>query len=85
MSNDRRPVIKVLHRKTWRRNSYYKDSEETQIANISEASKDDDEHNSAIDKNNIHYDGKQDEDVKEYTNGDEYDEEEYSDYCGCLF
>ena len=59
----------------WRRKSDYKDTEETQISNISEASKDDDEHNSAIDKTDIHYEGKQDED----------DEEEYSDDGGCLF
>ena len=63
-SNDRRPVSRVPHGKMWWRKSYYKDSEETKISNISEASKDDDEHNSAIDKNDIHYEGKQDEDVK---------------------
>ena len=57
----------------WRRKSDYKVSEEKQISNISEVSKDDDEHNSAIDKNDIHYEGKQGEDVKEYTDGDEYD------------
>ena len=51
----------------WKIKSDYKDSEETQISNISE---DDVEHN----KNGIHFVGKQDEDVKEYTNGDEDDE-----------
>ena len=64
----------------WRRKLDYKDSEETQISNISEVSKDDDdENNSAIDKNDIHYEGNQDEDVKEYTDGDE------DDNGGCLF
>ena len=38
--------------------------EEINISNISEVSKDDDEHNSAIDKNEIHYEEKQDGDVK---------------------
>ena len=33
-------------------------------SNISEVSKDDNEHNSAIDKNDIHYEEKKDEDVK---------------------
>ena len=71
----------------WRRNSDYKDLKETQISNISEVSKDDDELNSIIDKNNIHYEGKQDRDVKEYTDEDEYegDEEGYSDDCVILF
>ena len=66
---------------------YYKDSEETQISNISEVSKDDDEHNSVIDKNDIHYEEKQHGDVKEYTDEDEDegDEEGYSDDCGILF
>ena len=63
----------------WRRKPDYKDSEETQVSNITEVSKDDDGNNSAIDKNDIHYEGKQDEDVKEYTNGDE------DNNGGCLF
>ena len=41
------------------------------------------EHNSAIDKIDIHYEETQDWDVKEYT--DEGDEEGYSDDCGILF
>ena len=62
-------------------------SEETKISNISEVSKDDDEHNSAINKNDIHYEEKKDRYVKEYTDEDEYegDEEGYSDDYGILF
>ena len=59
-----------------------------QFPNISEVSKDDgDEHNSAIDKNDIHFEENQDEDVKEYTNEDEDEgyEEGYSDDCGIIF
>ena len=41
--------------------------------------------NSKHNKNDIHYVGKQDRDVKEYTDGDEDDEEEYNDGGGCLF
>ena len=68
------------------RKTNYKVSKERQISNISEVSKDDDEHNSAINISGIRYEGKQDEDVKEYTDEDEYegDEEGYSD-CGILF
>ena len=51
-------------------------SEETKIPSINEVSKDD----SVVNKNNIHYDEKQDEDAKEYINGD--DEEEYNDDGG---
>ena len=61
----------------WRRKPDYKDSEETQISNISKASKDDDEKNNAIDKNVIHSQGKQDEYVNQYTNGDKYDNGRY--------
>ena len=56
----------VPHGNMWRRKPDYKDSEETQISNISEVSKDDDECNSAIDKNSIQNEGKQDEYLKEY-------------------
>ena len=58
-----------------------------QLSNISEVSKDDDEHNSAINKNDIHYEEKQDGDVKEYTDEDEDegDEEGYSNDCGIIF
>ena len=61
----------------WRRKEDSKYIEEIKISNISEVSKDDDEHNSSIDKNDIHYEEKQDE----Y----ECDEEGYSDDCGILF
>ena len=79
-------VSKTHHGKIWKKKSDYEDSEETQISNISEVSKDYNEHNSAIDKNDIHYEENQDGDVKEYTDEDEYegDEEGYSD-CGILF
>ena len=73
------------HGKVWRKKLDYENSTETQISNISEASKDDDEHNSAINKNDIHYKENQDGDVKEYTDEDEGDEEGYSDDCGILF
>ena len=63
-SNDRRPISRVPHGKMWRIKSHQNDSEETQISNINEVSKDDDEHNSAINKNDIHYEEKQDGDVK---------------------
>ena len=42
-------------------------------SNINEVSKNYDEHNSTIDKNEIHYEVMQDEDLKDYTNRDEYD------------
>ena len=59
-SNDRRLVSRVPHGlKMWRKKSNYKDSEETQISNISEVSNDDDEHNSSINKDDIHYEEKQ--------------------------
>ena len=63
----------VPHGRMWKKKQDYKDSEETQISNISKASKDDDEQNNAIDKNDIHSEGKQDEDVNKYTNGDKDD------------
>ena len=69
----------------WRKKSDSKKLEETQISNINEVSKDDDEHNSAIDKNDIHYEEKQDGYVREYINEDEGDEEGYSDDCGIIF
>ena len=78
-SNDRRPVSRVPHGKMWRRKLDYKDSEETKITSINEVSKDD----SVVDKNDIHYDEKKNEDVKEHTNVYEDDEEEYNG--GCLF
>ena len=69
----------------WRRKEDSKDIEEIEIANISEVSKDDDEHNSAIDKNDNYYEENQDGKVKEYINKDEGDEEGYSDHCGIIF
>ena len=54
----------------WRRKEDSKDIEEIKISNISEVSKDDDEHNSAINKNEDEGEG---------------DEEVYSDDCGILF
>ena len=77
--DDKGQVRRIPHGKTWRKNLYYKNSKEKQISNISEVSKDDDEHNSAIDKKDIHYEEKQDGNVKEYTYKDEGDEEGYSD------
>ena len=79
--------IRTPHGNMWNKNSDYKDLEETQISNIIEVSKDDNEYNSSIDKNEIHYEEKQDGDVKEYTDEDkdEDDEERYSDDCGIIF
>ena len=51
--------------------------EETNITSISEASKYDDEKNISIDKNDIHYEGKKDEYVNQYTNGDKDDNGRY--------
>ena len=50
----------------------YKDFKETKIPSIIWVSKDD----SVVYKNDFHYDEKKDEDVKEYTDGD--DEEVYN-------
>ena len=47
----------VPHGNMWRRKSDDKDSKETKIPSINEVSKDD----SVVDKNDIHYDEKQDE------------------------
>ena len=49
----------------WRRKADSKDEEETKISNIKEVSQDDVKHNSVVDKNNIHYNGKHDEDIEE--------------------
>ena len=87
IEDDKGQVIRIPHGKIWRKNLDYENSEETQISNISEVYKDDDQHNNAINKNEIHYEGKQDGDVKEYTDEDkdEGNEEGYSDDCGILF
>ena len=58
--------------------------EEIKISNINEVSKDDHEHNYAIDKKGFHYKEKQDGDVKGYTDKNEGDEEECSDECGIV-
>ena len=53
--------------------------EATNISNIKEVSQDDEEYNSVVDNNEIHYDGRKDENIKEHTDGNEYDEEEVGD------
>ena len=68
--DDKGKVSRIPHGRISRNNSDYENSEETQISNISEVSKDDDEHNSAINKNEDEGEG---------------DEEVYSDDCGILF
>ena len=80
-------VSRIPHGKIWTKKSDYDNSEETQISNINEVSKDNDENISAIDKNDIHYEKKKYGDVKEYTDEDEDegDEEGYSDDCGIIF
>ena len=57
-----------------RRKSDYKDSKETKLSSINKVSKDNVEHNSVVDKSDIHYDGKEDEEEKEYSNGGEGDD-----------
>ena len=80
---NRRSVSRVPYGKMLKRKLDYKDSKETKIPSINEVSKDD----SVVDKNDIHYDEKKGENVKEYTNGD--DEEEYNHGGGtekeCMF
>ena len=51
----------------WRRNEDSKDVEEINILDISEVSKDNDEHNISINKDDIHYKEKQDGDIKKNT------------------
>ena len=65
-----RLVSRVPHGKIWRRKADSKGEEETNISNIKEVSQDDEEHNSVVDKNGIHYDGKHDEYVKEHIDDD---------------
>ena len=69
----------------WTRKEDSKDVEEIKISNISEVSKDNDEHNRGINTDGILYEEKQDGDIKEYTDKDEGDEEACSDDCGILF
>ena len=80
----KKPVSRIPHGNMWRRKEDSKDVEDINISNISEVSKDNDEHNSAINKDDIHYEEKQDGDIKEYTDKDEGDEEGCSDDCGIL-
>ena len=58
-------VRKVPHGNIWRRKEDSKNIEETKISSIKEVSQDDEEYNSVVDENDIHYDGKQDEDIEE--------------------
>ena len=81
----KKPVSRTTHGKMWRRKEECKDVEEINISNISEVSKDNDEHNRGINKDGILYEEKQDGDIKEYTDKDEGDEEGCSDECGILF
>ena len=76
---------KNTHGNMWRRKEDSNDVEETNISNISEIYKDNDEHNRGINKDDILYEEKQDGDIKEYTNKDEGNEEGCSDDYGILF
>ena len=77
-----KPVSRTPHGKMWRRKEDSKDVEEINISNISEVSKDNDEHNRGINKDDILNDEKQDGDLKGYTDKDEDDEEGCSDDRG---
>ena len=66
----------------WRIKEDSKDVEEINISNISEVSKDNDEHNRGINKDDILYEEKQYGDIEEYIDNDEGDEEGCSDDCG---
>ena len=81
---NKKPISKVPLGKIWRRKEDSKDIEEINISNISEVSKDDDEHNYAIDKKGIHYKEKQDGYVKGYTDKNKGHEEGCSDDCGII-
>ena len=81
---NKKPVSRVHLGKIWRREEDSKDIEEINISNISEVSKDDDEHNYATNKKGIHYKEKQYGDVKGYTDKNKDDEEGCSDDCGIL-
>ena len=80
-----KPISRMPHGKIWRRKEDSKDVEEIKIPNISEVSKDNDEHNRGINKDDILYEENQDGDIQEYTDKDEGDEEGCSDDCGILF
>ena len=53
-----------IKQKMWRRKEDSKDVEEIKISNISEVSKDNDEHNRGINKDDILYEENQDGDIK---------------------
>ena len=53
-----------IKRKMWRRKEDSKDVEEIKISNISEVSKDNDEHNRSINKDGILYEEKKNGDIK---------------------
>ena len=80
-------VNRIPHGKIWRKKTDYKNLEETQISNICEVSKDDDEHNNVINKTDNRCGENQDGNVKECIDEDEDEgnEEGYSDDCGILF
>ena len=59
-----KPIRRIPHGKMWRREENYKDLEEIKISNISEVSKDNDEHNRGINKDGILYEENQDGDIK---------------------
>ena len=59
-----KPVSKIPHGKMWRRKENSKYVEEIKISNISEVSKDNNEHNRGINKDDILYEEKQDGDIK---------------------
>ena len=54
---------KNTHGKMWRRKEESNDVEEIKISNISEVSKDNDEHNRGVNKDDILYEEKQDGDI----------------------
>ena len=80
----KKPVSRIPHGKMWRRKEDSKYVEEIKISNISEVSKDNDEHNRGINKDDILYEEKQNGDIKEYTDKVEGVEEGCSDDCGIL-
>ena len=80
---NKEPVSRVPLGKIWRIKEESKDIEEIKISNISEVSKDNNEHNRGINKDDILYEEKQD--IKAYIDKDEGDEEGCSGDYGILF
>ena len=74
-----------IKRNMWRRKEGSKDVEEINISNISDVSKDNNEHNRGINKDDIFYEENQYGYIKEYTDKDEGDEKGCSDDHGILF